>query len=315
MRSIFSLPFGHTTGMASFEKTFSPQNLQWEHIVGDTTRLETVLQHSRFSLASYDFADSEVVRAEFDDYARFYTIRVLSLKWFDHPQAVQMTPIYVWADDTHVVSFAKEPLQAVERARQKLSHNPDWVSSSARLVYYLLDEVLASLFAFLDKLYEQVELLEDHVLTEHRTQGIEHHIFALKREALRVRRAMASMRDAISQLVRYWTAQYPDDPFYYMELYDHMLRQFDSVDTYRELVNSVLDLHLSTVSNRLNEIVKTLTLVTTVLLPASLMAALYGMNFDYLPLVHYRFGFFVVLGLIVAVSSLVYGIFRYRRWI
>jgi magnesium transporter len=301
--------------MVSFKEAFSPRNVQWEHIVGDTDRLEAVLRQTRFSHSSYDCADGEVVRAEFDDYSRFYTIRVLSLQWFDHPQAVRMIPIYVWADETHVVSFAKEPLRAVERARQKLSHNPEWVSSSARLVYYLLDEVLASLFTFLDKLYEQVEFLEDNVLRARRAGEIERRIFSLKREALRVRRTMASMRDAISQLVRYWTAQYPDDPFYYMELYDHMIRQFDTVDTYRELVNSVLDLHLSTVSNRLNEIVKTLTLVTTVLLPASLMAALYGMNFDYLPLVHYRFGFFVVLGLIVAVSSVVYGIFRYRRWI
>ena len=140
-------------------------------------------------------------------------------------------------------------------------------------------------------------------------------IFRLKREVFNVRRMLASMRDTVSQLVRYWSTSSEGDSFYYMELYDHMIRLFDTADTYRELVNSVLDLYLSTVNNRMNEIVKTLTLVTTVLLPASVMAALYGMNFDHLPLMHHDWGFFIILVVIVAISSLLYWIFRRRQWL
>lgn len=298
----------------SFEVDFHTR-VVWEHIVGDSERLLSALDRHHLARSSFQPVQSEWLRAEFDDFHRFYTVRLPYLVWQEESQHMSALPLYIWAEEGTVLSYSPDWIEPIEQARKRLSDNPGWVVSSSRLIYYLLDELFGALFPFLDNLNDQIGALEEGIFQHRRRAHLERKIFQVKREVLKARRAMASVRDAVSQLVRHWTVHQQHDPFYYMELYDHMIRHFDTVDTYRELVNSVMDLHLSTVSNRLNEIVKTLTLVTTVLLPASLMAALYGMNFDYLPLIHYRFGFFVVLGVIGAISAAVYAFFRHRRWI
>lgn len=290
-------------------------NVRWEHIDEDLGHLQDILSQAGFAPAHFRFDDAAVMRAEFDDFPEFYALRLVWLSWEEGQTDIAAVPIYIWANSHKVVSFSAQPLAAIDQVRDKLADNPEWVASSSRLVYYLLDEILGGLFPFLDGLNDRIAVLEEVVVRVRRPGRMEQRIFRLKRELLKARHVLASMRDAVSQLVRYWTTHNDFDSFYYMELYDHMIRHFDTVDTYRELVNSVLDLHLSTVSNRLNEIVKTLTLVTTALLPASLVAGLYGMNFDYVPLTHYRWGFFVVLGVIATVSLLVFSLFRRRDWV
>ncbi len=300
---------------SGFEQEFAQHGVHWQHIVGDVQRLDRALARWHVSGSSFLTTGRDISRAEFDDFRDFYVLRALTLLWHADKDVMRVVPISLWVDDGRVISYAAESVDAFSQARKRLSDNPDWVVSPTRLVYYLLDELMTALFPFLDGLNERIARLEDEVFRSSRPGRVERRIFRLKREALRARRALASMRDAIAQLVRHWTTRSPHDPFYYMELYDHMIRHFDTVDTYRELVNSVLDLHLSNVNNRLNEIVKALTLVTTVLLPASLMAGLYGMNFDYIPLKHDHYGFFVVIAIICAISLAVYWIFRRRKWL
>ncbi len=305
--------------MASgFQETFdkdSNRPIEWHHVEGDASQLKQLLSAHHFSLASFEPLRTTAPRAEFDDAMRWYMVRLLHLAWQPGREQAQVVPLYVWADKQTVVSWSPEPLEVVHSVREKLGENRDWVVSSARLVYYLFDDLLGLLFPFLDALNDRMAQLEQNVLRSRRDNAMQERIFRLKREVLNVRRILASMRDTVSQLVRYWSTAAEGDSFYYMELYDHMIRLFDTADTYRELINSVLDLHMSTVNNRLNEIVKTLTLVTTVLLPASVMAALYGMNFDRLPLSHHEWGFFIILGIIVVISSVLYWIFRRRQWL
>jgi len=290
-------------------------NFEWHHVTGGTGELRQILQSYHFSGASYDESDSQSSRAEFDDMHRFYSVRIFDLVWNKDQDAMNMQSLTVWANHGVVISYAPDSMEAVKRVRDKLNRNPKWVPSTERLIYYLFDEILGGLFTFLDMINDRIAGLEQQVFRKSRRASVQSEIFQVKREVLKTRRTLASMRDAISQLVRYWTAHTENNSFYYMELYDHMIRLFDTIDTYRELINSVLDLYLSSVSNRLNEIVKTLTLVTTVLLPASLMAALYGMNFDYLPLAHYRWGFLIIMGIIGTISLTLYWFFRRRRWL
>ncbi|MCL5116005.1 MAG: magnesium transporter CorA family protein [Firmicutes bacterium] len=288
----------------------------WHHVDGPDAPLKELLLSHRFSLSFYDSSESGALRAEFDDFQRFYAMRVYQMSWVkERGDSLRVSPFYIWSDREAVISWAPDGSPAASGVQQKLKENPDWVQSSTRLVYYLLDEVLGSLFPFLDQINDQIARLEQRALKRSQRGNIQAEVFRLKREILRTRRILASMRDAVSQVVRYWTANAANDSFYYMELYDHMIRLFDTIDTYRELVNSVLDLYMSSVSNHMNEIVKTLSLVTTVLLPASLVAALYGMNFDYLPLSHHRWGFLLIIAIIAVISGGLYWIFRRRRWI
>ncbi len=306
---------GHAEDMAEpgFEAEFpsSQEQVVWKHVEGSEPSFEELVRHH--GLTWVRSGDSS--RAEFDDFQHFYVLRLYSLTWVKDTAQVAATPVVVYVMGSTMLSWAPERLEPAWQVRETLTQNPDWVLSSARLLYYFLDALVGELFPFLDRINERIDRMEQRAFRAHRQQIVQAEIFRVKREVFRTRRIFASMRDAISQLVRYWSTHNGDDSFYYMELYDHMIRLFDTVDTYRELINSALDLSLSSVSNRLNEIVKTLTLVTTVLLPASLMAALYGMNFDYLPLSHYKWGFLVIIGIIGCISLGLYWMFRRRRWL
>ncbi|CAB1128728.1 conserved protein of unknown function [Candidatus Hydrogenisulfobacillus filiaventi] len=215
-----------------------------------------------------------------------------------------------------LLSWSEEPLAVLDPVRDRHRDPEGDITSPAALLYHIVDAVLTSLFPYLDRLNDEIVRLEGMALDGSNAR-IQSELFRVKREVLALRRVLASERDVVHQLLRvYGSSLGPrEQADYFLESYDHVLRLFDTVDTFREMLGAVLDAHLSTVSNRLNEIVKTLTLVTTVLLPASLLASLWGTNFDALPGRDHPYGFFILLGVMAAVSAGLLWIFRRRHWL
>lgn len=312
--------FGGVALDKAFEEIFggTPEktsSIRWVHYTGAEAQatIRDRLQQEHFSVGLLSDHERGIHRAEFDDAGHYYMIRIYGLSWDADKRRVRTHPVYVWVRKDLILTWTPDRLPEVLAAQQKLHENREWVKSTARVAYYLLDEILGGLFPLLDRVNDQIAGVEQRAMSGR--PGVEDEIFSLKRGILRLRHILASMRDAISQVVRLWTTTLADETFYYTELYDHVIRLFDTVDTYRELTNSVLDIYLSFTSNRLNEIVKTLTLVTTILLPASLVAAIYGMNFDYLPFSHVHIGFYLILALIACISLGLLWVFRRRRWL
>jgi magnesium transporter len=126
---------------------------------------------------------------------------------------------------------------------------------------------------------------------------------------------LGSERDVAYQLARYWSGEPNMDSVYAFELYDHVIRLSDAADTYREMMDTVLDIYLSSVSNRLNEIVKTLTIVTALFMPASVIAAVYGMNFEHIPGADNPWAFHLVILMVIVISAALLWIFKRRKWL
>lgn len=217
-------------------------------------------------------------------------------------------PFCVRSESGQVVSWGKDA-RFVDDVFQKARRHSEWVRTPAMLLFALLDSLVDGFFPFLDRLNDKIYGLERRVLAARSGHSLEGEVVAHKRVVLEARRHLSSTRDLIHALA----GRFPEP--YHFELYDHMLRVLDIVDGYREMLDTIMDLHLTTVSNRLNEIVKTLTLVTTMMLPASLVASIYGMNFDHAPAVHWRWGFYCVLGFVLAVSAALWLWFRRHRWL
>ncbi|MGC9041930.1 MAG: magnesium transporter CorA family protein, partial [Roseiflexus sp.] len=141
-------------------------------------------------------------------------------------------------------------------------------------------------------------------------------IFALKRELLLMRKIVASERDVLNVLIRREAPVYPRDMVaYFQDVYDHLIRMTDSIDTYRDLLSSALDAFLSLQSNQLNEVVKTLTIASIILMSAALIAGVYGMNFEFMPELSWPWGYPFALGLMAAISLLLIAIFKRRGWL
>ncbi len=225
---------------------------------------------------------------------------------------LESVPLHLVVHHRGVVSWGDRRVFSVAALHRKIGNYPRWIKDRAGLVFAILDELFYSLSPLLDELNESLIQFEQHAWTTNERKMLETGVMALKHVVLAIRSVLTASRDMAHGLAHRFPAT---SQVYYFDLYDHVMRMVEVVDGYREMLDTVMDLHLASVSNRMNEIVKTLTLVTTVMLPASLVAAIYGMNFDHAPGIHWPYGFYCVLGFVVLVSSGLLVWFKRQAWI
>ncbi len=187
------------------------------------------------------------------------------------------------------------------------------------LAHAALDFAVDGFLPVIDELDGDLEQLQDDVLEKAGTpqgRGVLQRILQFKRTLQELRRVGIHQREILLKLSRGEYAELPAEvlPFY-RDVYDHFLRISDITEGYRDLVTSSLDAYLSVQSNRMNEIMKTLTLMSTVMLPLTFIAGVYGMNFDHMPELHWLWGYPFALGLMVAVAIAIFAMFRHRGWI
>ncbi|CAA9555453.1 MAG: Magnesium and cobalt transport protein CorA [uncultured Thermomicrobiales bacterium] len=186
------------------------------------------------------------------------------------------------------------------------------------LVYSLLDALVDGYFPCIDELADRVEELETAIFKPGEA-GEQAAIFALKKDLLAIRRVLGPERDVMNVLVRRDAPVFGVDGasvvVYFQDVYDHILRVTDAVDTYRDLLSSALDAHLSMTSFRLNEVVRRLTASSIILMSITLIAGIYGMNFEHMPELSWTFGYPFALGLMTAVAGALVVLFRRIHWL
>ncbi len=182
------------------------------------------------------------------------------------------------------------------------------------LAYSLLDVIVDNYFIVLEKLGENIESLEDELI-EDPSQKTVQKIYRLKRELIFLHNAVWPLREVANTLTRSESAliHEPTIPFI-RDLYDHVIHVIDSVDIYREMISGMLDMYLSSVSNRLNQVMKVLTVIATIFMPLTFIVGLYGMNFKHMPELEWRYGYPAVLGLMAVIAAGMLLIFKRRKW-
>jgi len=187
-------------------------------------------------------------------------------------------------------------------------------TSVGQLLYSVLDAVVDGYFPLLDKMAEQIDTLEDRILEGGASDGLRE-VLTIKRELLELRRILAPQRDIANALLRRDVELIGDaEAPYYQDLYDHLLRVLDALDLYRDLVASALDANLSVTNNNLNAVMKRLTAFTVVLMVPTLIAGIYGMNFQYMPELRVHYGYFITLGLMALSIVGIGAYFKARDW-
>jgi magnesium transporter len=182
------------------------------------------------------------------------------------------------------------------------------------LLYAILDAIVDDYFPVLDEIGEELERLEARAF-ESAEREVRARIFALRRELMKLRRIVSSERDVVNALLRYDLPMFSRDVSMYLtDVYDHLLRAYDWLDSYRDQLAILLDLQNTAVANRLNQIMKTLTASSIILMSASLVAGIYGMNFTNMPELEWRYGYFAALALMFGLMVAIYVTFRRRDW-
>ncbi len=233
-----------------------------------------------------------------------------------------LKPISIFASHTHEEKADYEPFfiviadtgdadvaAALHRAEEEKA-----TGTPRRLLYLTFDSIVDSYFPAVDALHEKLDALEDRVVKPAR--DLLNDIFAVKRRLIKTRRLLVSTRDASMHLQR--SSGSPMDSehqLYLRDLYDHISRLLDTVESQRDLLNNALDIYLSSLANRTNEVVKVLTVLSTIALPALVVTGAYGMNLKGLPFVNSNHAASIVLGLTALITAGLLALLRYLCWI
>jgi magnesium transporter len=232
------------------------------------------------------------------------------------PDAGDLSEMHLFVGGGWLLSAQWGPTPMIDAARSRFASGRTGAASSVgQLLYSVLDAAVDSFFPELDRLSERIDTLEDGILAgDPAAQGLAE-ILALKRRLLELRRVLAPMRDLANALLRgdLEIVDAASTP-YYQDLYDHLVRVLDQLDLYRDLLATVLDARLTVASNNLNAIMKRLTAFTVVLMVPTLIAGIYGMNFEFMPELDWPLGYAFALALMVAAMVASVTWFRRRGW-
>ena len=259
---------------------------------------DAVRRHERPKLVAYD---------------NYYFMVVYALS-YDTRLSGQAISLFIGAN--YIVSVHYSTITTIDETIQRWQANlAEFGQDSGALLYTLLDAIVDDYFPVIDELAERVEVIEEQIFARFSEDALQE-VFRLKRDLLAVRRVVAPERDVLNVLIRREVPIFERNSILYLQdVYDHIVRITDSIDTYRDLLSGALDAFLSVQSNRLNQILKVLTIASIVLMTDALIAGVYGMNFDYMPILHSPYGFAISIALMVAVSAGLVLFFRIRRWL
>ena len=233
--------------------------------------------------------------------------------------AVHFHSMQILLGSFFVVTIHNGSLKTMDKVIGRFRKKPElFKQNPAVLVHHLLDEIVDDFLETMEAIQDTIDTLESKIFSDTSDQTIRR-IFKLKRSAIRLRKVTVQQRELLNFLAR------GDSPFInstentsFQELYDHMLLVTHIVETIRELITSLLEVHVSLLSQKLNEVMKTLTIFATILLPMTLITGIYGMNFLFIPEIHTPwgklYGYYFAIALMVGIAVIMLGYFKRKRW-
>lgn len=256
-------------------------------------------------------------RAKIEEYPTYLYMVLRMVRWDDESDVIMDEQVSLVVGETWVLSFQERRGDVFEGVRERIRHGRGLIRSrgSGYLAYALVDSVVDHYFGVIEKVSDRIEILEDEVL-ENRDPQIVERIHRLKREMLLVRRAIWPLREVVSQFARDPLPFVDDETRVFVrDVYDHTVQVIDTVETLRDLLGGLTDLYMSGVSNRMNEVMKVLTMIATIFIPLSFLAGVYGMNFEVMPELGFPWGYPALLSLMALTAGGMVVYFHRKGWL
>jgi magnesium transporter len=255
-------------------------------------------------------------RPKIDEYPEYNFLVIFQAVW--EGDDVSFLEHHLFVGPYYLITVHDEPAPALAELQARITKGPTLTKGQpAFLTYLVIDALVDATFPVLERVDETVDRMEDEII-EKAEPGSLDRIYHLKHSVTELRRYLGAQRDVFQRLITHGIhLQQQDMTLYYRDVYDHIVRQYETVDSLRDLLSSAMDVYLSTVSNRLNQTTKALTVIASLFLPLSFLTGFYGMNFTYLvtvletPTLAFAFG---VGTMLIAIAIQLY-FFRRRGWI
>lgn len=294
-----------------------PDNIVWINLHGlqDTALLAVVgAQFGLHPLVMEDILNTKQ-RPKLEEYPDFMFIVAKLVDLEEHQLVADQFSLVLMAHA--VLTFQERPTGAFKSIREGLHHSRSQIArmGSDHLTYLLLDAVVDRYFIVMERLSLHAERLEGKVGIHPNQPIILRQIHSLKRQMAQLRRLVWPLRDVMHQLAQYETVLIDAETrLYVRDIQDHVIHVLEALDFLRDQIAGLLDMYMSGQSNRLNEQMRFLTVITTIFMPLTFIAGVYGMNFDFMPELRWKWGYFAVLGGMVTLAGSMAWWFRRNRW-
>lgn len=250
----------------------------------------------------------------YDDYS-FIVLRMLRVN--EDKGKIEDEQLSLIVGSSFVISFQEYEGDVFEPIRTRIREDKGIIrkSNSDYPVYALIDTIVDNYFIIIEKIEEEAEKIEEKLSSSATTKSLQE-INALKRAIISIRRAIWPLREFLGMIGKGDSTLFAESTILYMrDVYDHTIQLVDMADTLREIISDLTNLYLSAISNRLNEIMKVLTIISTIFIPMTFLAGVYGMNFQNMPELSLRWGYPAVLLAMVGIGVVMLIYFRKKRWL
>jgi magnesium transporter len=256
-------------------------------------------------------------RPKFENMDTYLFVVIKMLTYDDKQEAIQSEQVSIILSRSVVISFQECVGDVFENIRDRLRTAKGRIRNMGAdyLMYTLLDAVVDNYFTVLEKLGERIEGLEER-LVSNPTEQMLHRIHILKSELISLRKSVWPLREVISSLERSESGLIKKVTGVYLrDVYDHTIQVIDTLESFRDMASGVLDIYLSSISNRMNAVMKVLTIIATIFIPLTFIAGIYGMNFKYMPELEWKWGYLTVWLIMIAVVIVMLTYFRKKKWL
>ncbi|MBA3240592.1 MAG: magnesium/cobalt transporter CorA [Acidobacteria bacterium] len=295
----------------------SEKNVVWANVSDPTSEdfLELAEEFNFHPLSIEDCRNAHQ-RPKIEEFPGYYFIVLYEAELTGKDDDLELRELNIFLGPNFLVTVHSRPIRAIETANRLWGEWTDRSEHGAGLLAYLLiDAIVDDYMPLLDVLSDRMDDLEDQIFGDFQPDSIQG-IFRIKKQLLFLRRSITPLRDVFNTMLRREQPIFARATHvYFQDVFDHILRVSDSIDALRDMLSSTMDAYLSVSGNRMNMIMKRLTSVSTILMSVTLVAGIYGMNFDFMPELKWQFGYVFALLSMVGVGLGLYFYLRKVRWL
>lgn len=256
-------------------------------------------------------------RPKVEEHENFLYIVAKMLKYNEAEEEIESEQISLVLGDGFVITFQEKPGDVFDPIRQRLKNEKGKIRNMKAdyLAYALIDVLVDNYFIILEKISDRIEDIEEE-LVKNPSEDTLHSLYDLKNEMIFLRKSVWPLREVVNRLEK------DDNEFmgqtvklYLRDVYDHTIQVIETVETLRDMLGSMLDIYLSSISNKMNEVMKVLTIIATIFIPLTFIAGIYGMNFEYMPELTVRNGYFIILIVMLIIGLYMIYFFKKKKWL
>lgn len=292
-------------------------NIIWADVSDPTSQdFEELAEEFGFHPLSIEDCQNAHQRPKVEEFTGYYFIVLYEAELAGPNDRLELRELNIFLGKNYLVTVHSRPIRAIATASRLWHEWTDRAEQGAGLLAYLLiDGIVDDYLPLLDLMSDRMDDLEDSIFGEWRPESIEE-IFSIKKKLLYLRRAITPLRDVFNTLLRREQPIFPRETHvYFQDVFDHLIRVADTIDTLRDMLGSTMDAYLSVSGNRMNKVMKRLTSISTILMSVTLIAGIYGMNFALMPELHWRYGYVYALVSMVVVALALYVYLKKIKWI